>query len=46
MKNIEGRVRLAASDVANFLACRRLTQLDLTGNFPHLEGSSQPPLAA
>jgi len=26
MKIIEGRVRLAASDVANFLACRRLTQ--------------------
>ena len=29
MKLIGGRVRLAASDVANFLACRRLTQLDL-----------------
>jgi predicted RecB family nuclease len=29
MKIIGGRVRLAASDVANFLACRRLTQLDL-----------------
>ena len=29
MKIIAGRVRLAASDVANFLACRRLTQLDL-----------------
>ena len=29
MKITEGRVRLAASDVANFLACRRLTQLDL-----------------
>src|SRR6185312_4389201 len=29
MKISEGRVRLAASDVANFLACRRLTQLDL-----------------
>jgi hypothetical protein len=29
MKIIERRVRLAASDVANFLACRRLTQLDL-----------------
>ena len=29
MKIIEGRLRLAASDVANFLACRRLTQLDL-----------------
>jgi uncharacterized protein len=29
MKIMEGRVRLAASDVANFLACRRLTHLDL-----------------
>src|ERR1700751_6340578 len=29
MKISEGRVRLAASDVGNFLACRRLTQLDL-----------------
>ena len=29
MKITEGRARLAASDVANFLACRRLTQLDL-----------------
>ena len=29
MKVTEGRVRLAASDVANFLACRPLTQLDL-----------------
>ena len=29
MKITERRVRLAASDVANFLACRRLTQLDL-----------------
>jgi len=29
MKITEGRVRLAASDVANFLAGRRLTQLDL-----------------
>ena len=29
MKIIAGRVRLAASDVANFLACQRLTQLDL-----------------
>ncbi len=29
MKIIEGRVRVAASDVGNFLACRRLTQLDL-----------------
>jgi predicted RecB family nuclease len=26
---IDGRVRLAASDVANFLACRHLTRLDL-----------------
>jgi len=29
MKIIEGRVRVAASDVANFLACQELTQLDL-----------------
>ncbi len=29
MKVTDGRVRVAASDVANFLACRRLTQLDL-----------------
>jgi len=28
MKIIEGRGRLSASDVANFLACRRLMQLD------------------
>jgi uncharacterized protein len=26
---IDGQVRLAASDVANFLACRHLTRLDL-----------------
>ena len=29
MKIIEGRLRVAASDVANFLACQELTQLDL-----------------
>jgi predicted RecB family nuclease len=29
MKIVEGRVRVAASDVANFLACQELTQLDL-----------------
>ena len=29
MKITEERVRVAASDVANFLARRRLTQLDL-----------------
>ena len=29
MKMTEGRVRLAASDVANFLACQHLTRLDL-----------------
>ena len=29
MKIVEGRVRIAASDVANFLACQELTQLDL-----------------
>jgi predicted RecB family nuclease len=29
LKIIDGQVRLAASDVANFLACRHLTRLDL-----------------
>ena len=29
MRIIDGRVRLSASDVANFLACRHLTRLDL-----------------
>ena len=29
MKIVEGRLRVAASDVANFLACQQLTQLDL-----------------
>src|SRR5579864_8174049 len=29
MKIIEGRLRVSASDVANFLACQQLTQLDL-----------------
>src|ERR1700753_2982316 len=29
MKVTDGRVRVAASDVARFLACRRLPQLDL-----------------
>ena len=29
MKFTEGRLRLSASDVANFLACQQLTQLDL-----------------
>jgi predicted RecB family nuclease len=29
MRIIEGQVRLSASDVANFLACRHLTRLDL-----------------
>ena len=29
MKITEGRVRISASDVANFLACQQLTQLDL-----------------
>jgi hypothetical protein len=28
-KITEGRVRVSASDVANFLACQQLTQLDL-----------------
>ncbi len=39
MKIIEGRVRLAASDVANFLACQRLTQLDLL----RARGELRPP---
>ena len=39
MKIIGGRVRLAASDVANFLACRRLTQLDLL----RAQGELRPP---
>src|SRR6266851_6334089 len=29
MRFIDGQVRLSASDVANFLACRHLTRLDL-----------------
>ena len=29
MKIVEGRMRVAASDVANFLVCQELTQLDL-----------------
>src|SRR5271169_2389343 len=29
MRIIDGQVRLSASDVANFLACRHLTRLDL-----------------
>jgi hypothetical protein len=39
MKITEGRVRLAASDVANFLACRRLAQLDLL----RARGELRPP---
>src|ERR1035441_8102739 len=39
MKVIGGRVRLAASDVANFLACQRLTQLDLL----RARGELRPP---
>src|SRR5437660_8474695 len=39
MKITEGRVRVAASDVANFLACRRLTQLDLL----RARGELRPP---
>src|SRR6266516_3432504 len=39
MKITEGRVRVSASDVANFLACRRLTQLDL----PRARGELRPP---
>src|SRR6266700_8323862 len=39
MKITEGRVRVSASDVANFLACRRLTQLDLA----RARGELRPP---
>jgi uncharacterized protein len=39
MKVTDGRVRVAASDVANFLACRRLTQLDLA----RARGELRPP---
>src|SRR5256885_15375578 len=39
MKITDGRVRLAASDVATFLACRRLTQLDLA----RARGKLRPP---
>jgi predicted RecB family nuclease len=41
MKIIEGRARVAASDVANFLACQQLTQLDLQ----KARGTLQPPHA-
>jgi predicted RecB family nuclease len=41
MKIIEGRVRVAASDVANFLACQQLTQLDLQ----RARGTLRPPHA-
>src|SRR5690242_809413 len=41
MKVTDGRVRVAASDVANFLACRRLTQLDLL----RARGELRPPHA-
>ena len=39
MKLVEGRLRLAASDVANFVACAHLTRLDLL----HAQGRIQPP---
>jgi len=41
MKIIEGRVRVSASDVANFLACQELTQLDLRA----ARGTLRPPRA-
>jgi predicted RecB family nuclease len=41
MKIIEGRVRVAASDVANFLACQQMTQLDLQ----RAQGTLRPPHA-
>ena len=39
MKITEGRLRLSASDVANFLACQQLTQLDLRA----ARGTLEPP---
>ena len=39
MKVIEGTLRVAASDVANFLACQELTQLDLR----RARGTLRPP---
>src|SRR5271166_4653417 len=39
MRIIDGQVRLSASDVANFLACRHLTRLDLL----HARGIVSPP---
>src|ERR1700683_1131291 len=39
MKIIEGTLRVAASDVANFLACQELTQLDLR----RARGTLRPP---
>ena len=41
MKIIEGRLRLSASDVANFLACQHLTRLDLR----RARGELSPPAA-
>ncbi len=41
MKIIEGRLRLSASDVANFLACQHLTRLDLR----QAQGELRPPAA-
>ena len=39
MKINEGTLRVAASDVANFLACQELTQLDLR----RARGTLRPP---
>jgi len=39
MRIVEGRVRVAASDVANFLACQHLTRLDLLA----ARGELKPP---
>ena len=39
MRIIEGGLRVAASDVANFLACQQLTQLDLRA----AQGTPRPP---
>jgi len=41
LRIINGRLRLTASDVANFLACRHLTRLELL----HARGELEPPQA-
>jgi hypothetical protein len=41
MKVTEGQARVSGSDVANFLACQQLTQLDLQA----ARGTLRPPYA-